>query len=108
MPFPVKCAVCGSSFYGRTTKSRYCSDECKEKGHKRVQSAWVAKYLKKKQKAEKEPRRVRKAMSIDDVNKWVEKHYAKTGELLSYGKAVARMEMEVAERERRSKKKEAV
>lgn len=79
----ISCRHCGAVFIGYAN-SQYCSAECRRR----------AENLRKKDGRKR--RRMRAAplsegMTVRDVLAWIERHYEKTGVLLSYGKAVARL-----------------
>lgn len=90
----VACKICGKIFLARSTQYSYCSQVCRRRG---LQERNVA-YLRRKRQEEKrvcEPqRKSAPSMSVHAVIVWIRKHYEKTGVLLSYGKAVAKIEQE--------------
>lgn len=75
----VSCRVCGTVFTGYAN-SWYCSAECRRRAAK----------IRKKDGRKR--RRSSERMTVQDVLVWIQKHYEETGVLLSYGKAVARLE----------------
>lgn len=76
-----KCVVCGNEFYRHKPNNNQitCSDECH-----RIRD----RQLRKNRKANKKNIK----FSFDDVDKFIEEYKYKTGDLLSYGKAVQKME----------------
>ena len=86
------CYSCGKTFLGKWEK-KYCSPECRRRGfastvQRRRQKRIVM--VKKPQPRKKtEPK-----LSIADVLAWISRYYEKTGVLLSYGKAVVKIEAE--------------
>ena len=85
------CYSCGKEFLGKWEK-KYCSPECRRRGF----SSAVQRRRSKRLILEKKPqprKRTEPTMSIADVLRWIDRHYEKTGVLLSYGKAVVKIEL---------------
>ncbi len=83
----VSCRHCGTVFTGYAN-SRYCSAECRRRAAK------IRKKDGRKRRSifsEARAGRSSERMTVQDVLVWIQKHYDETGVLLSYGKAVARM-----------------
>lgn len=85
----VTCEICGAIFVSRSSKAKYCSDQCR----RQVQRSAAAKCRKRKGKAVSYggPR-----VTVDDVLRFAENHRRATGEILSYGRAVAKMAASVS------------
>ena len=83
-----KCPICNRVFLSRGNGGKYCSDPCRREGKLEIYRATM-----KKKRAEKEaPRRRKPTFSIDDVVAYTNEVYRRTGELISYGEAVRRLE----------------
>ena len=91
MPRETTCDICGLTFVAKTNRTRYCSDICRNAAKRESQNKAQRKQRKKKKE---KPNPINANMSFDDVQAWIQKHYKKTGVLLSYGKAVAKIEQE--------------
>lgn len=91
MPAEIKCEICGKIFIARMARYKYCSDECrKEAIREKNRYSWH-----QKERARKSKRRApREGMSVHEVIVWIREYYEKTGVMLSYGKAVAKIEKE--------------
>lgn len=87
------CHVCGTVFLGNASK-KYCSPHCQQIGRTKALSRNRAKKEREKRAFEKQEPTLRNApsMTVRDVLRWIQRHYEKTGVLLSYGKAVAKIE----------------
>lgn len=86
------CKCCGSEFeIGRGRK--YCSEICRLKMG-RINSAEKNRRRREARKHERERPAVSKGLTVKDVMDWIQRHYEETGVLLSYGKAVAKMEQQ--------------
>ncbi len=82
------CEYCGELFTPRTQSSRFCSADCREAEQKSKQ---------------RDRARVRQNAAFASVFAYINRYYQETGIYLSYGKAVARMQIE-----RQQQKKEQV
>ena len=87
-----KCEYCGTLFTSRSKKSRFCSADCREAEEARLKE---------------ERARIRQNAAFEPVFAYINRFYKETGILLSYGKAVARMQVE-RDAEKRRRQKEQV
>lgn len=85
------CAYCGALFTPRTKNSLFCSADCREAEQGRL----------KKERARK-----RQNTSFLPVFEYIDRVYKEEKILLSYGKAVARMQAERDAEERKRKKEQ--
>lgn len=83
------CRVCGATYMGFASRM-YCSKECRTIGRASV----IAKRRRKKESEDRPQQRVmeKPSMTVADVMRWIQRHYEETGVLLSYGKAVVKIE----------------
>ena len=90
----ITCCSCGATFEGHPN-AMYCSDSFRGLGQKKSSIRYYHRN-KSKPKAEKHTSKFqKKGVTVDDVFRWIQQHYEKTGVLLSYGKAVVLIEQGV-------------
>lgn len=91
MPSEVKCEICGKEFTARMARYKYCSDKCRRAAiREKARNSWH-----QQERARKSRKTMPcKGMSVHAVILWIREYYEKTGVLLSYGKAVAKIEQE--------------
>ncbi len=92
MPVEMTCRLCGRRFSARSNRCAYCSPECKRQGKRETNRVYQ---LRRQAKAARQAgRRSSPKWSFAEITAWIQRHYEETGELLSYGKAVCRLERE--------------
>ena len=84
----VYCDVCNTLFVTNNPRQKRCSQECMRAAFK-----LMSKRYQEKKKREKEIEKAKaKESKFAPINDFIKQHYAETGELLTYGKAVVIME----------------
>lgn len=86
------CEHCGHVFNAPNKRSRFCGDECRKLATKEENR--VRKEEQRRRQAALLMSRRAPTVSIEGVLDWIRDHHEKTGELLSYGRALGRMRAE--------------
>lgn len=91
MPCDTTCDICGATFIAKTKRIKYCSNTCRAMAKRESQNK-AQRNQRKKKREQLNP--IKTSVSVDDVQIWIQKYYKRTGVLLSYGKAVVKIEQE--------------
>lgn len=90
----VACKVCGKIFLARSSQYSYCSQVCRKRGIREGNAAYHRRKRREEKEMQQPQRKSAPTMSVHAVIVWIREYYEKTGVLLSYGKAVAKIEQE--------------
>lgn len=87
----IECPICGEFFRKECGTVKYCSERCRREGTRRVEKRYYQKNYSSTHEVTKttDPARM---PTVKDVLDYAEQYYRKTGEYISYGKAVEMME----------------
>lgn len=84
---PIACAICGALFVPRHGNCKVCGPACRDERQRKQAKAWKDAHSPLAQ-------RKQERQTVSDVEQYIRQHHKRTGDRLSYGKAVAKMARE--------------